>query len=406
MKKAKQKKLFEELYGYSTIFDALFLLVLISLAGVLLMPSMQAEKQYSAAGYVTSSELDIYMLESLLSCKLEDFEYEISPLSVLNISEPDNSVVESPSKTLFTKEQKHRTFADFVAEYLALSLALYEDSTAGSSGSSFSLNPLAADYCLKNSEVISTYLDYRVAGRFTYRFEAYWQPVEVFPLKSELIVGEEPPTNAFRQSAKLSMPLYAGTSSKDTLLACVNDSLLESSLNMPDNKASKLLFNAFNASLDAAAQEGTETILTLLFPSDYSGTVFGEESGESLQTILYGVSENPENNSTSAEEAFALYISGTYKTGFPLDSGISPENESTFDLYLLEKPMEIYVKNRIRAELEIEFSDEINGTVSAILKAENLSEAQTLRDSLINTIYRKINPGGARIILSIWRPVS
>ncbi len=37
-------------------FRRSLLLVLISLAGVLLMPSMQAEKQYSAAGYVTSSE--------------------------------------------------------------------------------------------------------------------------------------------------------------------------------------------------------------------------------------------------------------------------------------------------------------------------------------------------------------
>ncbi len=96
--------------------------MLISLAGVLLMPSMQAEKQYTAAGYVTSSELDIYLLESLLSCKLEDFEYEISPLSAVNISIPENSVVENPSHTLFGKEQKHRTFADLIAEYLALSL--------------------------------------------------------------------------------------------------------------------------------------------------------------------------------------------------------------------------------------------------------------------------------------------
>ena len=117
--------------GYSTVFDALFLLVLISLAGVLLMPSMQAEKQYSAAGYVTSSEMDTYVLESLLSCKLEDFEYEISPLSALNISTPENSVVENPSHTLFAKEQKHRTFADLVAEYLALSPKyLYEFSAS------------------------------------------------------------------------------------------------------------------------------------------------------------------------------------------------------------------------------------------------------------------------------------
>jgi len=72
-------------------------------------------------------------------------------------------------------------------------------------------------------------------------------------VESELIIGEEPPANAVRQSAKLSMPLYASAASKDTLLACVNDSLLEVALNSSDEEASKVLFQAFNASLDAAS---------------------------------------------------------------------------------------------------------------------------------------------------------
>ena len=129
----KKDTLIAEYSGYSTVFDALFLLVLVSLAGVLLMPSLQAEKQYVAAGYVTSSELDTYVLESLLSCKLDDFEYEITPLSALNISMPENSVVKNTSHTLFEKEQKHRTFADMIAEYLALSLTLSNNVSNNSS---------------------------------------------------------------------------------------------------------------------------------------------------------------------------------------------------------------------------------------------------------------------------------
>ena len=73
------------------------------------------------------------MLESLLSCKLDDFEYEITPLSALNISMPENSVVKNTSHTLFEKEQKHRTFADMIAEYLALSLTLSNNVSNNSS---------------------------------------------------------------------------------------------------------------------------------------------------------------------------------------------------------------------------------------------------------------------------------
>ncbi len=395
----KKDRLAVECSGYSTVFDALFLLVLISLAGILLMPSLQAEKQYYAAGYATSSELDIYLLESLLSCKLEDFEYEISPLSALNISIPQDSVVESSSHALFEKEQKHRTLADLTAEYLALSLKVSNNE------SSVLLNPLAEDYASQAAEVISAYLDQKAAGRFCYRFEAYWRPVEVFPMQSELIIGKKSPANAIRQSTKLSMPLYASTPSKAALLVSVNDSVLEASLNSSDEEASKILFQAFNASLDAAALEGAKAVTGLLFPSDYFGSVFGDETEESFHTLLYGVSEKPVEGK-SGEEAFAAYFSDLLKAGFPVNSSSFPENISTADFSLLEDAMKGYIKDEIRAELEAKFSGEINETVSSILEAEYLPEAQALRDAHIESVYKQINPGGARIVLSFWNPAS
>jgi len=385
--------------GYSTVFDALFLLVLISLSGIILMPSLQADEQYAAAGYVTSSELDTYLLESLLSCKLEDFGYEISPLSVVNISVPEDSIVESPAHTLFGKEQKHRTFADLTAEYLAISLMLQ------GKGSSLSLNPLAEDYSDQASETIASYLDKKAAGRFSYRFEAYWYPLEAFPMGSELIIGEEPPVDAVRQSTKLSMPLYANSPSRDSLLVCVNDSILEASLNSSEEEDSTALFRAFNSSLDAAALEGAETAVYLLFPSDYSGSVFGEEADESFETLLYGVSENmDERNSSSTEDEFNAHISELFETGFELYSENSSENSPAAELSQLKPILVDHFREDIRAELEAEFSGEINETVYAIVEAENLSEARNLRDSQIEAIYRQINPGGARIVFYLWKP--
>lgn len=385
--------------GYSTVFDALFLLVLISLSAIILMPSLHADEQYTAAGYVTSSELDTYLLESLLSCKLEDFEYEISPLSVVNISAPENSIVERPVHTLFGKEQKHRTFADLTAEYLAISLRLQGNS------SSYFLNPLSEDYSDQASETITAYLDRKAAGRFSYRFEAYWCPLEALTMGSELIIGEEPPVNAIRQSAKLSMPLYAGTPSRASLFACVNDSILEASLNSSDEEASTALFQAFNASLDAASLEGAETAVDLLFPSDYSGSVSGEEADESFETLLYGVSENAgEGNSSSTEDEFNAYLSGLIETGFALNSSNSSKNVSTADLSQLKVLLVNHIRADIRTELEAEFSGEINETVYAIVEAEDLSEARDLRDSQVEAIFRQINPGGARIVLYIWKP--
>lgn len=447
--------------AYSTIIDALFLLIFISVAGVLLMPSLQTENQYTAAGYVSSSELNNYMLESLLSCKLKNFEYESSPLSVINVSIPENSVVKDPSRTLFGKEQKHRTFSDLVTEYLALSLQFSSENSNFNSNSnpefnsnfnstsnsnanlnfstnkniksneihSFALNPLAKDYSSRYSEAISAYLDRKVAGRFSYRFEAYWYPVEAFPLGSELIIGEEPPANAFRQSAKLSMPLYVNTPSKDTLFACVNDSVLQTSLNSSDKKAKKILKQGFSNCLDSAAQAGADEILGLLFSSDYSGSIFEKETSETFDTLIYGVSENQDKSSTfSSETDFAIYFSGLLKSSFPINHDQSSEKQSSGsqnnqknkssvlvesevvgaevgtagDLTPLKEELHSYIKKEIRKELEAEFSDNIYETISSIVRTENLSEARALRNERVESIYREINPGGARIVLSVW----
>ena len=120
-----------------------------------------------------------------------------------------------------------------------------------------------------------------------------------------------------------------------------------------------------------------------------------------LITLPYSVSENPEDKN-SAEELLRHISRICLKPGLTVDSGAFPENSSTGVFPLLEDLLAGYIKDEIRTELEAEFSGELNGTVSSIREAENLSEAQALRDAHIESIYRQVNPGGARIVLSLW----
>jgi hypothetical protein len=94
------------------------------------------------------------------------------------------------------------------------------------------------------------------------------------------------------------------------------------------------------------------------------------------------------------------------RSGFQLDYGAYPENASAADLSLLKEQLTLHVKNEIRKDLESKFSGEINTTVNSIRETKNLSEAQALRDPFAESVYRQINPGGARIVLSLWSPVS
>ena len=89
---------------------------------------------------------------------------------------------------------------------------------------------------------------------------------------------------------------------------------------------------------------------------------------------------------------------------FELDSGISPENMSASDLPALQDLLLAVLKDEIKAELEAELSGEINRTVSSMVEAEDFTEVQALRDAQVESIYRQVNPGGARIVLSLWEP--
>ena len=435
--------------GYSTVFDALFLLVLVSLSGVVLLPALSAEEQYSAAGYTTGSELDSHILETLLTCGPEGFDYEISPFSVLNLTPPTNSVVESPSKALFGKEQKHRSFADLAAENLAFNLTFSGDGTL------VCANPFARAHVSRTSETLEAHLDREFSGRYCYRFEAYWYPVEAFPLGSEIVIGKEAPVSAVRQSAKISMPPFTASPSKEALLFCVNDAVLENALNETALTASnetgkERLSKAFSESLDTAAEEGAIVVEELLFPSEYFGSVFGEEGdegGESMQTLLYGVPCSPageeisENEIFGPEEAFLFFFADRLSRVFnPCpenrsenhsgnSSGNSSENLSEIpgnfsgnifentsselsqfisvpDLSDLKALLHPLIKSQIREGLEAELSSEINATVSKMSESGNISELRVLRDAQIESIYRKINPGGARAVLCLWVPSS
>jgi hypothetical protein len=106
------------------------------------------------------------------------------------------------------------------------------------------------------------------------------------------------------------------------------------------------------------------------------------------------------------EKMFDAYFSDLLASDFQLDSENYPDNTSTADLSLLKEQLTLHVKNEIRTELESKYSGEINNTVYSIRKAKNLSEPQAIRNSFTESVYRQINPGGARIVLSLWNPTS
>ncbi len=394
---ANSKNILTDRMAFSSTIDAMFFLVMISVTAVLLMPSIMADNQYDAAGYTAIQEFDTHLLESLLSSSADDFEYEIEPLAVVNISIPSNSIIQGPMKTLFGKEQNHRTFSDIVAESMALNLMMETN------GSAIYLNPIAKEHSASTEVMMQSYLDSKIGGRYNYRFEAHWCPVSGFSLGSDIIVGDTPPHDAIRQNAKITLP-FTYVASNNDVFETVNDSVLAYALGNHSNETMRaILHDGFNNSIDTAANGSAKIIVDSIFPSEHLKSINRTRAG--TQSDQLGIISTPDSaDNLDPDIVIAAYLLNyTANTVAGLDMEI-PENEILFGLVsLVEQGLNDAMKDQIASQLKTDMSDEINSTVTGIINSSDFSSAQSLRDVQVKSICRKVNSGGVDIELILWQ---
>ncbi|MDF1534119.1 MAG: hypothetical protein P1P69_06420 [Methanosarcinaceae archaeon] len=395
--RANSKKILTDQMAFSSTIDAMFFLVMISIAAVMLMPSIMAENQYDAAGYTAIQEFDTHLLESLLSSSSNEFEYEIAPLSVVNISIPSNSITQGPMKTLFGKEQNHRTFSDVMAESMALNLMM------DNNGSRVYLNPIANEHSTATTAMMQSYLDAKIGGRYNYRFEAHWYPVSGFSLGSDIVVGDTPPTDAVRQSAKLTLP-FTYVSSKNDIFEMVNDSVLADALGNSSNETMHaILYDGFNDSINVVARGSAEMIVDSIFPSEYLNSLNNTRSG--MQSDQLGIISTPDNaNILDPDFLIAIYLlDHTANTVAGLDIEIPVDIILSGMVTKVEQEFTDAIQEKIAFQLKTDMADEINSTVNGIIDSTDFGNAQNLRDVQVGYIHRRVNSGGVDVKLMLWQ---
>ncbi len=394
---ANSKNILTDRMAFSSTIDAMFFLVMISVAAVLLMPSIMADNQYDAAGYTAIQEFDTHLLESLLSSSADDFEYEIEPLAVVNISIPSNSITQGPMNTLFGKEQNHRTFSDIVAESMALNLMMETN------GSKIYLNPIAKEHSTSTEMRMQSYLDSKIGGRYNYRFEAHWYPVSGFSLGSDIIVGDTPPHDAIRQNAKITLPFTYVTSNND-VFETVNDTVLAYAFGSPSNETMRvILHDGFNNSIDTAANGSAKMIVDSILPFEHLKSINNTRAG--TQSNQLGIISTPDSvDNLDPDIVIAAYLLNyTANTVAGLNMEI-PENEILFGLVSsVEQGLNAAMKDQIVSQLKTDMSDEINSTVTGIINSSDFGSAQSLRDAQVKSICRRVNSGGVDIKLILWQ---
>ncbi|KGK99407.1 hypothetical protein LI82_05270 [Methanococcoides methylutens] len=384
-------KLIEDQRAFSSTADALFFLVLISIATVIIMPSIMAERQYDAAAYTATQDFDTHLLSSVLNSNIDEFEYEITPLAITGITLPENTIINDPINTIFGRQQHHRTFADMIAEDMILTLSIEAN------GTTRYINPIAQEHKEQTSTAIASYLDKRIGGRYNYHLEANWEPVEDYPLKSSISVGMTPPYDAVRQSSRITLPLNTRTS-RDKLFVNINDSMLEELHNSSNTTKFCAYHQAFNKTIEEAAASTAVLVTDIVFPSDYLRSLISQDQTKSTENIFIS---NPQDENKGTEMLMAAYILN-YSTNTTYGTSYMPAELNNSIVSTIERKIIDHNQHNIATHLHNNMDPEINETVSQMVNSTNITTTKELRTVQVDQIYRKINKAYLDITLSIW----
>ncbi|MEL4305689.1 DUF7284 family protein [Methanococcoides sp. LMO-2] len=383
----------EDERAFSTTMDALFFLVLISVATAILLPSITADRQYDAAAYTATQDFDTHLLSSLLNSNVDEFEYEIAPLAIAGITTLENSIVSDPINTMFARQHKHRTFADMIAEDMLLTLAIEEE------GSSKYINPIAQDHKTQTSTAIASYLEKRTAGRYEYHLEANWEPVEDYTLKSYVSVGMKPPYDAVRQSSRITLPLNQRTS-RDELILTIDDSLLEDLHNSSNITKYTTYSAAFNDTIEEASLATAKTITGIIFPADYLRSLLRQDPSQNSKNAFIGA---PQEDPTDSEMMVAMHILNYSTAPYTIYGENSTSGELTNGMVaIIEQDIIEHNQQKIADHLHSELDPDINETISKMVISTEINTTKELRDSQVNEIYGKVNNYYVDVTLSIW----
>ncbi len=188
--------------GFSTTIDVLIFLVLISIASVILLPTITGNIQAKSVVDSKSQAQSSRILTTILNGRIDNFEYTIADeqLDAIAGTINESSLYTAGKKLILGRELKHRTFADIAAEDAAAQWVIHQN------GKRIQLNFLMTDYTNSMESTMKEYLDRQIADRYSYNLSVVWRPIINVPVGSDVRIGEEVPNNAYVETAYITMP--------------------------------------------------------------------------------------------------------------------------------------------------------------------------------------------------------
>jgi len=376
--------------GFSTTIDVLIFLVLISIASVILLPTITGNIQVRSVMDSKSQSESSRMLATLLNGRMDEFEYAVAgeELDAIAGTVNDSSLYLAGKKLILGRELKHRTFADIAAEDAAAQWVIYQN------GERIQLNFLLTNYTNGLENAMKKYLDRQIADRYSYNLTVVWRPIVNVPVGSDIRVGDRVSDNAFVETSHISMP-YDIDFSRERVEMIVDENFNTTWGNISstftylkngtgnrtliEDEITQELFDSINSTADAAVD-------------DLMDTTLGHVIGEAQDTVAGQINNLlPENGTELINCINGTIIDILEDEGIIVNGSVS----DTFKSYLKEtakKETRRISDSEIRA-MTTQLSD---------LYVNDVMTIEDVKESMYTEVFSRISLNRAEITLSIW----
>lgn len=385
-------KIFRDMGAFSSVFDTLLFLILISVCAVILAPAIVGNSQITALHDENVADHNSQVLLSLQNGRVDDFNYNVAGTQMdylvnetLGASAVDSGIYQTSKKLVACRELKHKTFADLATESVASQFIIQHD------GSTMRLNLLTDEYRTNINTQMQDYLDNQIGERYNYHVSVVWRPFRDIPIGGETRMGKAVPDTAYVESAWITMPhhteftRYYMESLIDTELNEIGI-VLEHANEIPRNETETQISGHINDAINLTVDNAVEIIVKMTI----------DDTLENAQIALNQQIDNavPGNNS-GISDIIRDEILEEVK-----NDPIFIENSSQ----ALSVQITEYLQQVVRMEVHEATQDEVDELASELTDQyiSNTVSAEELRGQVLDYVFSIIDISRARMTLALW----
>lgn len=204
----RHKPLPENLFGISSMYDAVFFIIMVSLAGAILLPVLQTNIALKSSLDKHREELVDETLHTFLVTRADYFEYRFCGNLIddvagrIGIDNTSNGLYGSLTQWLLAHEQYHKTYATLLAESLGCQFTL-PFTFIGTN----QLNIFTGDFYRQLRNETKRFFSTRLGDKYHFNLTAWWHPLRAVHFGGDFSVGEHPPeTDCYVAQSFFMMP--------------------------------------------------------------------------------------------------------------------------------------------------------------------------------------------------------